>query len=255
MGLKLTSNDTIAAWNMVFVPPVVRGCLAWFDFDTDASRFGFNRIIGSAAAQVVGAPIAFPTHARFKSLTNYIKTPIRESMSQTIIVVGRAVNPVGNEVGGGPNSPYYAGNFAGNLVNPPAGVTGNGFGSSLYHGSPTGLHGSGTRVNSTGNGSTSSLATLETDVPQEWAIRAVRVDAAGVTTVFNLTRGLKNDGAAATPRILTDSNILIGGAHKTFSAEVDISSIAFYEEALTDEKIYKIAAVMRMRATRLGIPV
>lgn len=252
MGIKLIANGTIAPWHSKVIPPVTRGLEGWFTFDTDANRFSFNRALGKADAELLGAPVAYTTHGRFKGLSNYLKTSIADSAGMTLIAVGKAVNPVGNEPGGGPNAPFYVGGFTGTSIDPA--FPGAGYGVSLYHGSPAGLVGNAGRVNAGGTAPTSGAVTITNDVPGEWGIRAVRADA-NLTSAFNLTRGLKLDGTLLTPRVLGDNKIRIGGASSTFSAEVDISAVAIYSVALTDAEINQVAAVMRTRMRRLGITV
>ena len=252
MGIKLIANGTVAPWHSKVIPPVTRGLEGWFTFDTDANRFNFNRALGKADAELIGVPVAYATHGRFKGLSNYLKTSIIDTSGMTLIAVGKAVSAVGNEPAGGPNAPFYVGGFVGTSIDPA--YPGTGYGVSLFHGTPSGLTGNGGRVNAGGTGPSSGPVVIPNDVPSDWGIRAVRADA-NLTSVFNLTRGLKVDGTLLTPRVVGDSKIRIGGASSTFAAEVDISAVAIYSVPLNDAEINQVATVMRARMRRLGITV
>ncbi len=118
MGIKLIAKDTVAPWNSKVIPPVTRGLEGWFTFDTDASRFSRNRAINKPDAEVTGSPVAFATHGRFKGLVNFLKTQIPDSTEMIIMVIGKAVSTPPTAPGGGPDSPFYAGGFTGNSVDP-----------------------------------------------------------------------------------------------------------------------------------------
>jgi hypothetical protein len=252
MGIKITAKGTLAPWNMKLVPPVTRGLQGWFTLDTDAARFGFNRVMDKPDAEIVGAPTAFATHGRFKGQVNFLKTQIPDSIEMTILVVGKAVNAPPAAAGGGPDSPYYAGSFYGNSVDPQ--IAGTGYGVSLYHQAPDTITGTAGRVNSTGLAPTSGAASVPADVPTSWGLRAVRVDAAK-TQAFNLTRNASFTSGTTTRRILSDSVVRIGGASSTFGGEVDISAVAIYSVALTDAEMALVANAMRKRMSRLGIAI
>lgn len=252
MGIKLIAKDTVAPWNSKVIPPVTRGLEGWFTFDTDASRFSRNRAINKPDAEVIGAPVAFSTHGRFKGLLNFLKTQIPDSVEMTILVVGKAVATPPNAPGGGPDTPYYAGGFVGQSVDLTA--PGLGYGISLFHGTPDSLTGNGGRLNTAGTGPTSASATLTGEVPTNWGLRSVRASNT-LTETFNLTRNVKLAGSVTTRRVLSDSVIRIGGASQTFGGEVDISAVAIYSAALTDAEMALVAEAMRKRTTRLGISV
>lgn len=245
MGVKIVAEDAVGPWHSKVVPPVTRGLRAWFTFDTDSSRFKFNRAIGGSDAVMVGNPTAFTTHGRFKGLTNYLQTPIEETDEQTIIVVGKAVvAPTGTADGA-----FYAGNYTGNSKTP--GFTGNAFGASLYHQSATTQTGGSGRDNGAG-GITSGQISLNA-APLNWAIRAMRAKSLVPTDNYNLTLGTKATGTSSTARVLADSNHRIGSSNSVFAGEVDISCVAIYASYLTEGEIAQVAAVMRKRMERLGI--
>jgi len=252
MGIKLIAKDTVAPWNSKVIPPVTRGLEGWFTFDTDASRFSRNRAINKPDAEVTGAPVAFATHGRFKGLVNFLKTQIPDSTEMTIMVIGKAVSTPPSAPGGGPDSPFYAGSFIGNSVDPT--IPGAGYGVSLYHAASDSISGTAGRLNTAGTGPTSGSANLSGETPTNWALRAVRVSAS-LTQALNLTRNTVAASSAVTRRILSDSVVRIGGASSTFGGEVDISAVAIYSVALTDAEMALVAEAMRKRTTRLGISV
>lgn len=252
MGIKLIAKDTVAPWNSKVIPPVTRGLEGWFTFDTDASRFSRNRAINKPDAEVIGAPMAFSTHGRFKGLLNFLKTQIPDSVEMTILVIGKAVSTPPTAPGGGPDSPFYAGGFTGNSVDPT--VPGAGYGVSLFHGAGDSLTGNAGRVNGAGTGTTSGASNLSGEVPTTWGLRAVRASNI-ITESFNLTRNAKASSSTVTRRVLSDSVVRIGGASSTFGGEVDISAVAIYSVALTDAEMALVAEAMRKRTTRLGISV
>ncbi|WP_410480679.1 hypothetical protein ACJ70E_15795 [Pseudomonas plecoglossicida] len=247
MGIKLIAKDTIAPWDSKVVPPVTRGLQAWFTFDTDAARFSLNRAIGKPNADVVGAPVAYATHGRFKGLANYLKTQVPETAEMTIVAVGRLVSlPTGSA-----NGAMLVSNFSGNAVTP--GYTGTATGVSLYSDGAN-FKGTGCRDNGSG-GMDTATATDATDTPTDWAIRAVRTQPSAINKYFNLTKGTSATNASVRARVLSDSMFRIGSATGNFAGEADISAVAIYSVALTDDEIRQVADAMRKRMTRLGISV
>lgn len=253
MGLQLVSKDSIAPWNSSVYPPVMRGLEGWFTFDTDVSRFSLNRASGKADATLVGTPTAFATHGRFQSLSNYLQTQISDSENQTIIVVGKAVNaiPAGASPNGDATTPFYAGNVQGASSTPGYA---NSFGSGLFHAATSSLTGSACRDNGSG-GVTSGGVLVSSEVPTDWGIRALRTSASAPTATFNLTRGVSALGSSTAKRVLAVTKHRIGSATANFSAQVDISAVAFYSVALSDSEIAAVAGAMRVRMQRLGISV
>lgn len=247
MGLKLIANDAIAPWNTKVVPPVTRGLEAWFTFDTDASRFTFNRAIGKADAEMVGAPVAYPTHGRFKGLTNYLKTKVPDSDELTIITVGRAVVEPTDTADG----VMLVSNYIGNAATP--GYTGNSYGASVYAVSSR-MVAAATRDNAAG-GQTSSPVTDTSDFATNWAIRALRAKSGEFNQNLNFTKNSAFNGANNRGRVLADTLFRIGSATTGYAGEVDISAVAIYSVALTDDELAQVAALMRRRMARLNIAV
>lgn len=248
MGIKLIANDTIAPWNSKVIPPVTTGLEAWFTFDTDASRFGFNRALDKPNAVIVGAPVAFATHGRFKGLANYIQTNIGETDAMTLIAVCRAVTAPADAASG----IMAVGNFRGTPITP--GFTGNAFGVSLASASPSGFTGYAARDGGAGSIS-SAPAQNTTDTPTQWGIRGVRTKSGEATKIFNTTNGLSALSNLSSNRVRSDSLFRIGSATVDFTGECDISAAAIFSVALTDSQIEEVVALMRKRMTRLGINV
>jgi hypothetical protein len=252
MGIKLISNNTLAPWNSKVVPPVSRGLEGWFNFDTDAGRFGFNRALGKPDASIIGAPVAFATHGRFKGLSNYLQTKIAETDEVTLIVVGKAAAPIpaGASTSGDETTPYYVGNYRGASVTP--GVVGTSFGTSLYHVATASLTGGASRNNGS-NLPTSAIRSLTGETPTDWAIRVLRVKSGVPLEVRNMTKGTSAVGADTNPRVLTDTAYRIGSGTSVFGAEVDISAVIIHSVMLTDDELAKQVEIVRKRMARLGI--
>lgn len=256
MGIKFRSNQ-IGPWQTKINAPVDvdQGLEGWFTFDTDAKRFFFNRAKGKPDALIVGTPVAYPTHGRFKGLANYLKTSIREADGMTLIVVGKAAKeiPEDSSTTGDANTPFYVGNYRGASLTP--GVTGTAYGSSLYHVKPNSLTGGATRSNNTG-GATSSVRSLGAgEISSEWGIRVMRAASNMALKVQNLTRGTESQSTDVNPRVLSDSLFQIGSGTAVFGGEVDISAVAIYSRVLSDFELNEVAAAMRKRMLRLGISV
>jgi hypothetical protein len=249
MPTVITAYNTQAPWYSPVLPIVTRGLVGWFTFDTDASRFGVNRVLGASAAVVFGAPTAYATHGRFKGNVNYINTGIKETTEMTLIAVCRAVSvPTGAADG-----IIFVGNIGGSAITP--GYEGlSAFGVSIYMSTPDVLSGSACRDNGSGS-TTSAGATISNEVQTDWAIRAVITAQVGGTIVKNLTQGTSGKRDSTATRVLSDAPFLIGSAPTSYTGESDISAVAVYSVALTDDEIAKVASQMRIRTTRLGLSV
>ena len=148
MGILLISKDTVAPWNTKVIAPVTRGLEAWFTFDTDAARFGFNRAPGKPDGRIVGAPQAYATHGRFKSLVNFVQTEVLDSAKVTIIAVGRSPIAIPDPIPSPDPRPVYASTFSGPSITP--GITGNSTGVTLYPGGAALLASTAARNNGSG---------------------------------------------------------------------------------------------------------
>lgn len=255
MGANITSRGASGLWDSKMRPRMSRGLEGIWTFDTDATRFGFNRAEDKNDAAIIGAPVAYSSHGRFKGLVNYLQTDIGETPEQTIIVIGKAVNPipVGASGGGDDTTPFYVGNRYGASI--PPGYTGVALGTSLYHRNPTTLTGVGGRLNAAGTAADIGALDLANDVPTDWGIRVIRVSASNVSILQNVTRGIRREGASSTARVLSDTKFRIGSATTSFAAEVDISTVAIYSAFLTDEELAFALVPMRKRMARLGVNV
>ena len=246
MGLKLIAPGAVSPWQTKLVPSVGLGLEGWFVFDTDAARFGYNRAINKADAFVIGEPVAFATHGRFKGLTNFLQTRIAETDAMTLIAVCRAVaEPVDSDSGVMP-----VGNFAGTPITP--GFTGNGYGTSLASQTATGFAGYSARDQGSGTIGSNPAQNLA-DRPTEWGIRVVRAQSGVPTMMLNATTGTVAFSASSADRVLADSLFRIGSATSGYKGEVDISAVAIYSTALSQDAIDKVVADMRKRTTRLGL--
>lgn len=253
MGISLRSAH-IGPWNTKVNVAVADGLKAWFTFDTDAKRFFYNRAKDEPDAVIVGAPVAYPTHGRFKGLTNYLKTSIRETDGITLIVVGKSAAPIPAEasITGDATTPFYVGNYRGASIT--EGVTGSAYGSSLYHVQPATLTAGCARVN--GEVATSAPTSLGVgEDPADWGIRVLRASSGFPTKVQNLTRNTMVQSSDLRSRVLADSLFRIGSGTAAFGGEVDISAVAIYSRVLSDAELNEVAAAMRKRMLRLGINV
>lgn len=248
MGLKLTSPGALAPWYTKTIPPVTRALEGWFCFDTALERIGYNRAPQKGNARMIGQPTVFATHARFKGGVSYLETLIPETAAMTILVVGKLPGALGG-TGTTTAAPYVA-SLSGATANPslPGGVA-------LYHTTDTTLTANANRMNSAGDGYTTGQANMA-DNPTNWGLRMLRTSSAGGTRVSNLTTGAFANQSLATNRLVTTVPLRIGGTYaSTFLGETDISHVAIYSDALTDDEVALVAAAMRKRMARLGIAV
>jgi ribosomal protein L24 len=249
MGIKLIARDTTAPWTSVVVPPVTRGLEAWFTFDTDAARFTFNRAMGKPNAILVGAPVAYPTHGRFKGLSNYLQTPIAETDEQTIFAVYKCVLTPTNDATSG----YVVGNFRGKSRTP--GREGQDSSGVTLYAPASGLVGKVSRHNGAGAVAFDDILGTGMTPATSWSLRAIRTKSGQVSKVFDFTAGVSIEGVTTAARDLADTKLRIGSGTAFISGECDISSVAIYSSYLTDDEIAQVAAVMRKRMTRLGVAV
>ncbi|MGO4003181.1 hypothetical protein ABVN23_19025 [Pseudomonas fluorescens] len=249
MGIKLIARDTTAPWNSVVVPPVTRGLEAWFTFDTDAARFTFNRAMDKANAQVVGVPVAYPTHGRFKALSNYLQTTIAETDEQTIFAVFRCVLTPINDA----TSCYVVGNFRGKSRTP--GREGQDSSGVNLYAPASGIVGKVSRHNGAGAVAFDDILGTGMTPLTSWSLRAIRTKSGQVSKLYDFTSGVTREGVTTAARDLADTKYRIGSGTAFITGECDISSVAIYSSYLTDDEIAQVAAVMRKRMTRLGIVV
>lgn len=244
----ILSRGTAPAPHEFVVPPVSRNLRGWFTFDTDAGSFGRNRARGQPNAQIVGSPIAYATHGRFKGLQNYLQTQIADSDEITIMVVARAVvAPTGVADGA-----LLAGGYIG--ISQTPGITGAAAGGNLFFNNASTLSGSASRNGGSGTTTAGSVAVLGTP-PGSWALRAMRTKTGDVTKVFDLTAGVNNVGTSVLQRALSNTKMRIGSSTADFTGESDISVVGIWATYLSDVEIEQNAVLMRNRMQRLGISV
>ncbi|MCZ9638572.1 hypothetical protein [Pseudomonas putida] len=250
MGTKIISQS-LAPWNTKIAPPVANGLVGWFNFDTDVSRFNFNRAIDGVNASLIGSPTLGNGFGTFTSLSAYLQTDISETDEMTIIALCKSngIIPGGASAGGDASTPAFVTNYIGQAVTP--GYTGNALGLGIFATSPTVLTGFASRDNGSG-GVTVAGASAMPEVIANWGIRGVRVTNA-LTTVFNRTLGIEAGSTVNNKRVRNNKKIMIGSTTTAFGGKADISTVAIYQRALSNEEIDKIAAFMRIRAARFGI--
>lgn len=249
MGVELISVGSQAPWYTKVSPPVTRGLEGWFCFDTDINRIGFNRAPGKKDATIVGLPVVTENYARLKGLANYLTTDINESTDMTILIISRAASiPNGTP---GDTTPMHFGNYLG-----PSAIAGytTSYGISLYNQTSDKMTGAATRDNGTGSAVTSAGA-IQTETIANWNLRVLRTGNGVTTDYINLTTNTKLSSANTNIRVPSTNKLRIGSGYTTFAGTVDVSHMIAYSVALTDAEISQIAALMRKRATRLGISV
>lgn len=229
-------------------PPIARGLQGWFTFDAGSGSFGRNRARGKSNAQIVGAPVAYASHGRFKGGQNYLITDIGDSDEITIMVVGRAVVLPTDPADG----VFLVGGYQGTSQTP--GITGSAGSGNLYMTDPARLSASAARNNGSGSAGASSVSVTGT-LPNNWAIRAMRAKTGDFTKVFDLTAGVSSVGTSVLQRALSNTKIRIGGATVDFTGESEISVVGIWHAYHSDDEIEQNAALMRSRMQRFGIPV
>lgn len=250
MGTKIISQS-LAPWNTKIAPPVANGLVGWFNFDTDVSRFNFNRAIDGANASLIGSPTLGNGFGTFTSLSAYLQTDISETDEMTIIALCKSngIIPGGASAGGDASTPAFVTNYIGQAVTP--GYTGNALGVGMFATNPMVLTGFAARDNGSG-GVTVGGASVNPDTVATWGIRGVRVTGA-LTTAFNRTANVEASSGSTGKRVRNNKKLMIGSTTTSFAGKADISAVAIYQRALSNEEIDKIAAFMRIRAARFGI--
>lgn len=247
MGVTLTSADSVGPWYAKVVPKVTRGLQGWFTFDTDVSRFALNRFRGKPNAVVVGSPVAYPTHGRFKGGSNFLLTPIKDADEVTLYAVVRAVvAPTSNADGVAPVSSYTG-------VSTVPEITGASGGSSIF-----------LRANSVVSAGMArspngvyelELLNLVSGSPTSWRLLVARSRTGDFSTIHDLTNNMSLVGKTITKRPVNDQFFRIGGATRDYTGESDISAAAIYTAYHSEQEIQAVASSIRERMLRLGIVV
>lgn len=245
MGIKLISNDTVAPWYAKVVPPVTRGLEGWFTFDTDVARFSLNRVIGKSNGSIIGSPVAYPTHGRFKGNTNFLLTPIKDSDEVTLYAVVKAlVAPTSNADGVAPIASY-----SGTSVTPE--IPGSSGGSNIFLRANSVV--SAGMARSPGGVYNLELLNLVGGSPLSWRLLVAKSKTGDFTKVFDLTNNVSITGTDVTKRPLNDQFFRIGSASRDYAGESDISAAAIYTAYHSDAEIAAVAGAIRKRMLRLGI--
>lgn len=248
MGTTITAKGSLAPWNSVKESPVSRGLELWAEFDTDVSRFGFNKAENKAPMLIRGTPQAFASHARFKGGLNYIQTDITETPSQTILVLCKsALVPTGVADGA-----MLVGGWSGPIATP--GYTGVASGPDIYLQTAATVSASASRDNGSG-GATAGSVSVSGTAPNQWAWRALRTASGQATIVDDLTAGTKTVGINLAARVTGVNKLRIGSSFiaTDYLGECDISCVIIFSEYLTDAELQSLVKVGRIRAQRVGI--
>ncbi|WP_017346100.1 hypothetical protein [Pantoea sp. A4] len=252
MGVELISVGSVAPWYTKVSPPVARGLEGWFCFDTALDRIAFNRAPGKGNGAIVGAPTVGTNYARFTGNASYLQTDIKETAEFTVMLISKAVSvPDGSPATTGATTPMHFGTFTG-----PASLSGypTSYGISMFNQYPNRTSSGVCRDDGTGSGVTSAQAFL-TETINTWALRVLRGSDTLVSQYKNLTSGITGSSSTATKRVPTTNTIRVGSGYGSFAGQVDVSQIIIFSSYLTDDEVSKVAALMRTRASRLGITV
>lgn len=245
MGAAITTDGPITPTRYI-IANVDRGLELWHEFDTSVSNFNLNKAPGKPDSVIIGSPVAYPSHARFKGLSNFIQTMVGDTDEVTIIVVARSVLlPTGNADGS-----ILVGGYTGTSVTP--GITGSAAGANIYLANPTSATGSASRNDGTGV-ATAAGVSGNGIIPTSWSIRSVRAKTGAATVLTDHTAGLSFTGTSILQRALTGNKYRIGSGTSSFTGECDISMAAIFSAYHSDEEIQANVDMIRYRLSRLGI--
>lgn len=255
MGIEIISVGSPAPWYTKVAPPVVRGLEGWFNFDTDISRVGFNRVEGKADGVIVGAPVVAAAYATFTGLSAFVQTAITESIEQTVILVSRANTtiPGGASVFGDANTPMHAGTYEGASANST--YPGTVPGAAVYQTEQTTTTFMASRRNAGDTATTGDVLSLTGETATNWGLRVLRTSSGAGNKLNNLTLGSVVTSTLISLRIPTTNTWRIGSGYTGFAGPVDVSQCIIFSTLLTDEEIAALAVPIRARAARLGITV
>lgn len=245
MGVAIITDGPITPTRFV-VPNVDRGLELWHEFDTSVSNFNINKAPGKSNSVVMGSPIAFASHARFKGGLNFIQTMMGDSDEITFIVVARSVLlPTGNADGA-----ILVGGYTGTSVTP--GITGQAAGANIYLANPTSATGSASRNDGSGVAAAAGVSGNGI-VPTSWAIRSVRAKTGEFTVLTDHTAGVSFTGNTKLQRALNGNKYRIGSGTSGFAGECDVSMVAGFSAYHSPEEIQANVDMVRERLSRLGI--
>lgn len=245
MGAAIITDGAITP-TLKVIANVDRGLEGWFEFDTSVSNFNLNKAPNKPNAVIIGSPVAYSSHGRFKGLTNFIQTMIGDIDEVTLIAVGRSVVlPTNNNDGA-----ILVGGFTGTSVTP--GIAGSSVGANIYLAHPASATGSAARNDGAGV-ATSAGASGAATLPTNWAIRSMRARTGAPTVLTDHTLGMTFTGASSLQRALNANKYRIGSGTSAFSGECDISMVAIFSAFHSEAEIQANVDLIRLRLTRLGI--
>ena len=248
MGTTITAKGSLAPWNSVKESPVSRGLELWAEFDTDVSRFSFNKADGKAPMVVHGIPQAFPSHARFKGGLNFMQTDVTETPSMTILVLCKtAILPTTVAEGS-----MIVGGWKGPTVTP--GFTGDASANMYVQTAIASVSASASRDNGSG-GTTPGGGSVAGTPANQWAWRAMRAASGQPTLIDDLTAGTKNVGSNLATRVTSANKLRVGSSFipADYLGECDVSCVMVFSEYLTDAELQSLLKVGRIRGQRVGI--
>jgi hypothetical protein len=252
MGTKIVARGSLAPWDSKVVVPVNDKLEGWFTFDTDARRLAVNRAIGKPNGSVSGTPTIFPGYARFTGKSNWVQTEIDETEDMTMIVVCRAVAPVGTPAENATN-PFYVGNYD----TPPKDTSlpfSTLYGASIYTGFTQSITATGTRYTDANQTAITSAGAAVAGAPEtNWALYSSVISDANGTTSKNHTTGISAHQNNHSKRLVGSRKMRIGSAYRDFGGQCDISFVGFYSKALSPDELERVIVPIRKRLARLGI--
>lgn len=251
MGTAITAKNSNAenAGMRKFSPPVSRSLEAWHFLNEGVAKAATNYALGKNDAQVIGAPLEFPSYIQFKGLTNYLQTEVKESATSTTFSVIRTKDTLA----GADHTPAFYGNYR-------SGVQG---GSYLAVGINDGLLTKvSSRFSNVGQSAvTSSPITLLAGMINlgEWSL-VIDITKSGFNAIQNATTGLGRERTDVTyGRSISAEKYRVGSMHDTstpWKGTADMALWAHYSTELTPSEIASTVAVIRAyMLRRFGIAV
>lgn len=225
-----------------FIPPVTRNLEAWHFLNNGVAKAATNYALDKPDAQVVGAPLEFPSYIQFKGLTNYLQTDVAESATSTTFSVIRTKDTLV----GADHTPAFYGNYR-------SGVAGGSYLAVAVSG------GALTKVASRFSdpsqaAATSSPITLSAEAINlgGWSL-IIDITRAGFNAIQNATTGVIRERTDVTyGRSISPGKYLVGSAYEASSmwkGTADMAMWAHYSTELTTSEI--AAVVARIRAYML----
>ncbi|WP_339112768.1 hypothetical protein [Thioclava sp. GXIMD2076] len=212
--------------------------IAYLNFFEDSDLI--ERNLGTGAAAVTsGTATVGSGYVSLTGSEGFLQTDAVETEEMTIISVSRAVS-----IGTGAARPLYISNYASSTL-------GNG-GTSIYANGTAVVTGA-TYLNNAG--ATANVSSSLAATPQNWSMKALRVDAESLL-MEDFTTGLSGSQAITYARDLNANPYRIGWGYATsFDGNSDHASACIVNRRIADDELNEIAALMRRRAALFGITV